>query len=278
MQCPVSFTPYGNGCIHTCPTIHGFEQRTDGGQPKCVYAADQTKMVNLTTVTGIPYNAAAAPPPLPTLEGLKISDPSRYGLFKAEADRVDAALSVLFTTIDKQTQIDNAFKGLLDAENVRDQAPDAYGLARIAYYSLIKGPEWIDSEKARVTKAEVDPEVDRYRSMYRNIASQQDTQRKTQDVMNSVKDGVLSLKDDFQYTTKTFKDQIENLKNQINIERRGREKPDENSSFFTWVDLILNISIIAGLIFAGLTFWRKLSPPTPYTLPSSFIGPRLPYT
>lgn len=280
MLCPISFSPYGGGCIRTCPAQSGFEQRTDGGQAKCVYTADPTKLVRLVTITGFPGDSDSR---LPVLTEIQQADPPRYELYKAESDRVDAALAVILSDIGKKTQIDTAFKSLQDAENTRDQNPDAYGLARIAYYSLVRGPEWIETERARVTATEVDPVIARYRGAFDDVAFRLDTQRRTQDVMNSVKEGVLSLKDDVQYTTDTFKKQLDTLKNQINIERRGRDVSGDDDGFFTWIDLILNISIIAGLIFAGLTFWRKLSAPTassmytPSVYPPGFVGPRLPY-
>lgn len=282
MHCPAPlFKPYGGGCIHGCPSgSRVIEERTDGGQARCVYKPDPTKYVNLSIIGGIPYSEDFRANVLPWMYDVEQKDPARYQQFKAEEDRVSTELNELMDSIDKQTKIDDAFKTLQAAENNRDKAPDAYERARIAYYTLLRGEEWIETEKERVTKAEVDPEVAKYRTAYDDIASRQNAQQQTQDAMNSVKDGVLSLKDDFQYTTNLFKDQIENLKNQINMERRGREKSDgDEKGFFPWVDLILNFCIIAGLIFAGLTFWRKLYyRPSPFvSSPTGFFGPRLPY-
>ena len=263
-QCPSSFVPYQGACVRKCPAEAQFLFSVENNQPRCVYKGDQTKKVDLTPV---PAMMPVQGKPIPTMEMMKQEDPTRYGVFKEEADRVDAAIAVLMKTIDKQKQVDDAFKTLQDAEGARDSSPDAYELARVAYYSLSKGPEWIEGEKKRVAKVDVDPEIDRYRTAYTDISKRQTTQQRTQDVMRSVKDGVLSLKDDFQYTTKTFKNQIDTLKNQINIERRGREKPDSSDEgFFTWINLILNLLIVVGLLYAGIVLWGKMpsvAPPAP---------------
>jgi hypothetical protein len=203
------------------------------------------------------------------MEMLERTDPVRYQAYKAESDRVDAALAILQTELDKQQQINDAFSRLQQAENIRDQAPQAYQQARNDYYSLVQGPSWLNTEKERIKKAEVEPEINRYRAAYDSLKTSKDSQQRTQEVMNAVKDGVLTMKDDFKYTTGIFKEQIDNLRNQINIERRGREKIDtSDTGFYKWVDALLNLFIVVGLVFAAYVFWKKFRPsPSPTYAP-----------
>jgi hypothetical protein len=254
-ECPTNFVPYQGACVRQCPP-NVFSFVMDNNQPRCVLKSDNTKRVNLTPVTSVPREPGQA---VPTLENLRQSDPSRYALFKTESDRVDSELNIIESQLDLQNERENAFRQLQAAENVRDQSPEAYQQARTTYYSMTEGPEWIEREKERIAKVDVDPLVNNYRTSYSSITSRQQQQQRTQDIMNSVKEGVLTLKDDFQYTTQIFKDQIDNLKNQINIERRGREKPQtEDTEFYKWLDALLNLFIIAGLLYAVFVFWRKL--------------------
>ena len=191
---------------------------------------------------------------------MKDDDPLRFQAYEGEMKRTVPERERVLEEMGKQTRIKNAFQSLQNAENTRDTSPEAYQRARTGYYSLIRGSEWLEDEKKRIAKVDVEPEVSRYRSTYDTLASRQQQQQRTQDIMNSVKDGVLTLKDDFQYTTNTFKEQIDNLKNQINIERRGRGKVDDaGSDFYKWVDALLNLFIIAGLLYAVFVFWKKLS-------------------
>lgn len=254
-ECPVGFVPYQGACVRECPQ-NQFSFVTDNNQPRCVFKSEPSKSVTLVPVTAVFQERGK---PLPTLETLRSSDPSRYALFKNEADRVEGELAVILSQIDKNKQLEDAFRSLQQAENVRDQSPEAYEKARIGYYSLKNGPEWIEQEKERIAKVDVEPEISQYRTNYNAIQSRQQNQQRTQDIMKSVREGVLTLKDDFKYTTGVFKEQIENLKNQINIERRGREKPDtDTTEFYKWVDALLNLFILAGLIYAVFLFWRKL--------------------
>ena len=254
-QCPSGFIPYNGACVSKCP--RDFQFLSENNQPRCAYRGDTTKSVPLTPVPAVIPEPGK---PLPTLRELETKDPERYAQFSGEKERVNGEVAILMKTIDKQVQADNAFKALQQAEDARDQAPEAYQMARTAYYTLTKGSGWIDEEKKRIAAAEVDPELARYRTNYKDATDRKTAQQRTQDVMRSVKDGVLSIKDDVQYTTKTFQDQIGKLKNQINIERRGREKTeDDQTPFYSWVDMVLNILIVGGLIVAGYVIWRRMT-------------------
>lgn len=254
-ECPVKFVPYQGACVRECPT-NQFNFVMDNNQPRCVSKVDSSKKVNLTPVSAVIQDKGQ---PLPTLQGIRRTDPGRYSLLKNESDRVDAEINVILSELDKNARVSDAFRRLQQAENIRDESPEAYQQARTNYYTLLQGPTWIEGEKERVARVEVDPLVTQYESSYNSLTSRQQQQQRTQDIMNSVKDGVLTLKDDFQYTTNVFKEQIDNLKNQINIERRDRAKPEqEGVGFFKWIDLVLNIIIVGGLLYAVFVFWQKL--------------------
>ena len=207
---------------------------------------------------------------MPSMGDLRTRDPERYALFNKEATRVEEEIAILMKSVSKDQQIEDAFRTLQEAEDARDKAPEAYQMARIAYYTLTKGSGWIDEEKKRIASAEIDPEIRQYRTALDEANNRKNLQQRTQDVMRSVKDGVLSIKDDVQYTTKTFQNQIDLLKNQINIERRGREQPvGADAPFFKWIDTILNLLIVVGLVYAGYLIWQKASKTMAYVPPTS---------
>jgi hypothetical protein len=257
-QCPVTFVPYQGACVRQCP-LNQYDFLTENNQPRCVLKSDNTKKVNLIPVSSLPV---VPNQPVPSMEILKTTDPSRYSLFNSESLRVDAEIANIQLQLDNASKINAAFVQLQSAENVRDQNPEAYQQARVSYYSLLRGSDWIETEKQRVARTEVQPEIDRYRANYNALKSRQENQQRTQDVMTAVQEGVLTMKDDFKYTTGVFKEQIDNLKNQINIERRGREKVEDGGvGFYRWFDLVLNLLIVLGLGYAVFLFWKKLKPP-----------------
>jgi hypothetical protein len=249
-KCPHPFGGIGGGqCVVRCPWEKKFQlSRDQGGGYTCVYRPDDQFKYSLTPVAATIFRGWS-------LEELKASNPQATTDFTAELDRVQKEEALVYGNIDKQQKINDAFKDLQKAENVRDQSPSAYQSARTAYYTLVKGADWINEERQRVSAAEVAPEVQKYRDSVdaANVRTQE--QEKTIDVINGLKDKVLSLKDDFKYSVNTFGDQLEKVKVQLNMENRSREKERDNT--WTWVDLILNVLLVGVLVYAVYTFIRR---------------------
>ena len=128
-QCPSSFRGAGGfTCVSDCPTERGFEFQSDGGQSRCVYKNDSQFFVNLTPVEAV-SNGGKTIPNL-TVEAIKGIDPSLYSKYNSEQIRVSDELAILYEKIGKEQKLKDAFNRLQEAENARDQAPDAYQQAR----------------------------------------------------------------------------------------------------------------------------------------------------
>ena len=266
-QCPSSFRGAGGGfsCISDCPNDKGFEFLVEGNQPKCVYKADPQFFVNLTPIEAI-SNGGKTIPNL-TVEGVKDIDPSLYSKYKTEQDRVVQELAILYEKINKDKKLSDAFQRLQDAENARDQAPDAYQQARSTYYTLKEGETWKEREKERMLKAEVEPIARKYVETKTNAIRQYENQRKTVDVVKGLKDNVLSLKDEMKYAADTFQEQLDKVKDAINRERRGRVT-ETKVNIWDWVDFILNGAIVIALLYVIYVLYKKFGnrpavPPAP---------------
>lgn len=257
-QCPSSFRQVGNTCVSICPTEKGFEFQTSSGQSRCVYKAAPEQYVNLSPVD-IVWNNGKLIPNL-TVESLQAMDGNLYGKYIAEQKRVNQELSILYEKIGKDTKLRDAFLRLQDAENVRDQAPDAYQEARSNYYTLKDGETWKDRERQRLLKSEIDPVAKRLEDTKKEAVRQFENQKKTVDVVTGLKDKVLSLRDEVKYAADTFKDQIGKVENAINRERRGRVT-ETKVSIWDWLDTILNVFIVASLLYVIYVLYRKYSNP-----------------
>ena len=191
-----------------------------------------------------------------TLDQLQTTNPTAYSEFTKERDRFVNEIVVLDGKINKDVKLRDAFKKLQDAENVRDQVPDAYQQARSAYYTLKDGDRWKETEKERLLKAEVNPIVQKLVESKNSAIRQYENQRKTVDVVNGLKDKVLSLKDEVKYAADTFKDQIHKVENAIQLERKLRsKKPDP--TIWDWLDSILNILIVSSLLYVLYSMYQK---------------------
>lgn len=212
------------------------------GAPTCAYKHDKSKFVSLNA--------------LPSLseQGIQTITPEQQARFNAELSRFNQELPVVIGQIEKTKLAEDAFKDLQAAENVRDQSPAAYQSARAKYYTLIKGDAWQQEERQRVMQAEVQPILQQYQDRYEGIRKQITEQQKTIDVVKSVKDKVLSVQDELQYSVSIFGKQLATLKNQINMQKR-----EEPTGMFDWLNLILNVVIVGFLIAAVYAIYRKMN-------------------
>jgi hypothetical protein len=241
-----------------CPSVRGFETRNLTEGVSCVYKDRPSFKLLLKTAPTISiFNNQARP----TLETLKAGSNPSYQEFADAKDDYDKNMPILLSQIDRDTQLTDAFRQLQTAENARDQSPQGYQEARVRYYTLLKGDSWINEESQRVAAAEAVPKVTQYTQIKDDLSRRLNQQKQTIDVVNAVKDKVLSMKDDFAYTTNTFSKQISELKNQINIEKKKSEQ--QKVEVFSWLDMVLNVVItilVLGLLVAVI---RKLIPRTP---------------
>jgi hypothetical protein len=73
--------------------------------------------------------------------------------------------------------------------------------------------------------------------------------------VNGLKDRVLSIRDELGYSVNAFRKQIDELRSQILIERKKGEMKERTA--FDWLNLILNVLLVIGLLFAAFTIFRK---------------------
>jgi len=250
-KCPTPFESAGNMiCVMPCQVDKGFERRYEMGTAKCVYKSDPAYSLTMN-VLGAPFFKGT------TLDELKTEDVKVHADFVKEQDRVNNEFNVLYANIEKKKKLNDAFIALQAAENARDTAPDAYRIARTLYYTLLKGEDWKNEEKERISKAEVDPIIVEYKKNRDSALTKYNDQRKTVEVVTGLKDKVLSLKDEFKYSVDTFTHQLDKVQTAINMERRGRDTETKVDPW-SWFDLFLNGAIVLGLLYAASVLYSKI--------------------
>lgn len=250
-KCPTPFESAGNMiCVMPCQVDKGFERRYEMGTAKCVYKSEPAYSLTMN-VLGAPFFKGT------TLDELKTEDVKIHADFVKERDRVNNEFNVLYANIEKKKKLNDAFIALQAAENARDTAPDAYRIARTLYYTLLKGEDWKNEEKERISKAEVDPIIVEYKKNRDSALTKYNDQRKTVEVVTGLKDKVLSLKDEFKYSVDTFTHQLDKVQTAINMERRGRDTETKVDPW-SWFDLFLNGAIVLGLLYAVSVLYSKI--------------------
>lgn len=263
ISCPSEFitAPNGNGCMLQCPTAKNYEMKSTGGVLNCTHKADPAATVPLVIVPA--YWAPKEGNPAPNISYTLLPNKQVYA---NEIKRFNDAMAVADANIDKNVKLNSAFQKLQAAENARDTAPDAYQTARVAYYTLLKGDTWINEEKNRVANAEAQPVINDLVSKYNMIKYRRSQQQAVIDSMNNVKDSVISVKDDLGFSVSNFKRQIEDIKNQINKDKR--EQTVELVKATTWIEVLLNWLIGLASLIAIFFLMRYLTRSKPGAPPS----------
>lgn len=261
-SCPSGFNSAGFlQCVPTCPADKGFEARVAGNEPRCVYTDDPTQFIRLK-LAPMYMNAAVDSPPQ-TLEWIRTNRPSLFPAYKSSQDDLTAKLTAVLQAIDKTKQIADAFKALQAAEDMRDTSPQAYQDARIRYYSLVRGPEWAASERARVLNADVMPTVASYARTISDITARKAQQDRTKDVVGLVTSKLISMKNDFRTTTNTLTKQVDVLKTQVELEkRRAVVQQKQTSDWFLNVLLVI-LSLVVIVLLARKLWSRSAAPEAP---------------
>lgn len=241
------------GCVVQCPAERGFDTRAINGEPYCVYRSNPEVKLLLKQAMGLQLARGER---VPTLEEMRSMNSPQLPSYLAAKEDYDKNLPLVIAQIDKQTQLTDAFRELQQAENVRDQSPQAYQDARNRYYTLANGETWVEQEKQRIASVEANPKVNQFTAIQNDLKSRLNQQKQTIDVVTGVKDKVLSMRDEFAYTTNAFSKQISDLRNQIQIEKK--KSLIEKAEVFSYVDLFLNILITILLFGFFIIVIRKV--------------------
>jgi hypothetical protein len=266
-NCPSEFAhvPGGIGCIIECPSAKGFETTastgTSGGY-SCTYNKDPSITFPIKTAPG--FGNGPVPP-------TSYKDLPNHKVYEEIILDFNEKLTVAMAKVNKVEQQASAFANLQAAEEVRDQSPDAYEKARIAYYTLTKGDSWLNDEQKRLANTEAQPTVDNYLNSYSNIVSLKDQQQQTIDAVNGVKENVIGVTDDMKFSVAAFEKQLTEIKNQIQLDKK--KKVVEVASYSSWFDLIMNILIAlvtcVAIFFVGKAVMKRVSASAPITPPTT---------
>jgi len=172
--------------------------------------------------------------------------------------------------LDCQKQKDLALlKSVLDtATDNQDQDPEGYEKARIAYYTLLNGQGWLNTEKQRIATQEVQPVVSSYNTRYNALKGE----KQAQSVFVSLADNLKAQENSDKENNAFLKKELTSEKDKADVLSRLNEltsgtpytmaSPSHYISIF--VDLIIVFMIVA-VVYLGYT---KFFVPKQSILPS----------
>ena len=234
MACPIEFVLAQGACVVKCPSTYTLQ--VVDGIPSCVMKNTTGRVIASFGLTSVlPMTPGG---PSGTLRGRSYT--AFPADFKNAYNDFTQKLAVANSSVDRNTATETAFAALQTAENARGTpaGESAYEAARIAYYTLTKGDAWLADEQTRIANTEAQPVIDNLVAQYTALHAKNTQQQSTIEVINGLKDRVLSVKDDLAFSVNTFQRQVEVVKNQINMDRKAKEV--EAAAASSWVDSVLN--------------------------------------
>jgi len=258
-KCPAE-TTYGAAplsCVMACPD--GFELRMVEGAQRCVSKVEPEVSVHLTALSAVPRDLNDHSSF--SISDLQESHPDQYTRYSAEKTRFTDEMTIAKGQVSHDAEVAAAARALQTVEP--GAATDA---AKARYMELTSSPDTAAYAADRAASAAAQKEVDRFISEYQFLANQSMQQQGTLDLITGVKDKLLTVKDDMEFSVGTFGKQVDDIRNQININKRKREQAMD---YGKWLSMALNVAIVAALLFAIFVFGRKafqrsnLPPSTP---------------
>jgi hypothetical protein len=134
-------------------------------------------------------------------------------------------------------------------EETKDQDPEGYEQARIAYYTALNGDSWLINEKNRIAKDEIAPKITSYTDQYNDLKKQKNSNQVFINLMNALQAEEVGDEQDLHYLRK----QVQSEKDKISVLNRltvlGGTPTTDN------MPLILDIVLaILGLIVLYLLY------------------------
>jgi len=262
-SCPIEFdfTPSGTSCMVRCPESHGYYLTSSGQVLSCTYTADPKITFVLTTAPVYMAGGQSTPtqPALQSNIGYKALPTAQQQAYQKAIDDFNSKKAVADAGISKDVQISTAFAALQAAENARGTpaGETAYENARVAYYTLTQGDAWVETEKQRIANTEAQPVIDGLVSQYTNLQAKRAEQASTIQVINGLRDKVLTVKDDLAFSVRTFQKQVDNIKNQINIDKKNQAEAAQATS--SWVNTVLNWMIAIATLLCIILLIRRFT-------------------
>ena len=147
----------------------------------------------------------------------------------------------------KQKQLNGLYTAMVQAEG----NPEAYEKARIAYYTLKDGQDWLVDEKERIAKQEVVPVLQRYTARFDQLKDQLQQTSHLADLTSYLKSQEVGDEEEARFLTR----QIRSERDKAGASARATQLESSNTTWYTWLPYILDVLIALASVFIFYQFF-----------------------
>jgi len=151
--------------------------------------------------------------------------------------------------------------------------PETYEQARIAYYTLLNGQSWLDAEKLRIAKQEIEPVVSKYSMKFNNLKGEKKMNAIFENLASALKSQEASDEQDNGFLQKQLNKETDKL-NILN--RLSQLSASTGPPSVSYIPILLDIlMIILGLGLAYLLYQKSGTIMSYFSSVSSEISPEV---
>lgn len=170
----------------------------------------------------------------------------------------------------REKQLSGLLTAFKTAEVTKDSDPVSYERAKINYFTLKDGQEWLHGEKERVAKQSIDPLLAKYTQQFQSLKAQIDTSAARASGKQATKANEVGDEEDTRYLHK----QILSENDKYGVAQRLSEIGLPTAMGYSWIpillDILIAVSIVAilyyGLIVGKVTNYLRSMYPVANTL------------
>ncbi len=131
-----------------------------------------------------------------------------------------------------------------------------YEKARIDYYTVKEGQGWLQTEKERIAKRDVEPILNKYNAQYDQLTQQIDQQKQISDYATQIKTQQSGAQEDVNFLDK----QLQLEKDKVGVAQRLTQLMQTISTTPSWLPVVLDviIGILAVYIIYMISFGGKI--------------------
>jgi len=170
----------------------------------------------------------------------------------------------------KQKNLDLLKTALDTADENKDADPVGYEKARIAYYTLLNGQGWLQSEKQRIAKRDVEPVIKSYTDKYNALKGEKQSQKifvNLESVLRSQEQSDLADNSFFKKQLEKEKSKVDVL-NRLNVLQSG----SPTSSVSNFLPILIDFIIFILGIYVVYMMYVKFLKSSPTTAPMVSMG------
>lgn len=138
-------------------------------------------------------------------------------------------------------------------EQTKEQDPEGYEQARIAYNTALYGDTWLASEKQRIARDEISPKITSYTTQYDDLKKQQSSQQVFVNLMNGLQAQQESDEHDLQFLQK----QVRAEKDKTDVLNRLTLLGSPSTDTTSYMPILLDVIVaILGIVVLYLLYTK----------------------